>query len=209
MAALSEREGTEDVERAIERLHTLDGEALRLEWRNLFGRRAPGSLPKSLLVRALAYRMQALEFGDLDPHTLRVLDAYSAKSARGGRGRVRLDQLRRTAPTHASSAASIKPGSILVREWAGELQRVMVLEVGFAWNGVTYRSMSEVARAITGTRWNGPRFFGLGKGTDSARASRGNTTTLGQDVGSRPRSPAGPVSISTPATNVDSSEVSS
>ncbi len=66
MVALSIRNGAESVERAIERLRTLDGEALRVEWRNLFGRRAPKALRKSLLARALAYRLQALEFGDLD-----------------------------------------------------------------------------------------------------------------------------------------------
>src|ERR1700680_4257482 len=59
------------------------------------------------------------------------------------------------------SRRSLKPGSILVREHAGELQRVVVLENGFAWNGTTYQSLSEVARAMTGTNWNGPRIFGL------------------------------------------------
>ena len=65
-----------------------------IEWRNLFGKRAPKALPKSLLIRALAYRLQALELGDLDPQTLRVLDAYAAKSRGRLNGRVRLDQLR-------------------------------------------------------------------------------------------------------------------
>jgi len=54
-----------------------------------------------------------------------------------------------------------KSGTLLVREWEGVLHRVMVLEQGFAWNGQTYDSLSKVARAITGTNWNGPRFFGL------------------------------------------------
>ena len=165
MAALSTRNGAESVELAIERLGTLDGEALRIEWRNLFGRRAPQALPKSLLVRALAYRFQALEFGDLDPHTLRVLEAYAAKGAGSWSGRVRVDRLRRT--KQVSSGRGVKPGSILVREWAGERHRVTALEIGFAWNGATYRSLSAVARAITGTRWNGPRFFGLSRKTEA------------------------------------------
>ena len=63
---------------------------------------------------------------------------------------------------------AVKPWTLLVREWEGTLQRVVVLESGFAWNGVTYESLSKVARAITGTNWNGPRFFGL---RDRARAS--------------------------------------
>jgi hypothetical protein len=192
MAALSPRQGAENVERAIERLQSLDGDALRIEWRNLFGRRAPKGLPKCLMVRALVYHLQALEFGDLDPHTLRVLDAYAAKSRGGGRGRVRVDRLRGTEQARAPSAPSIKPGSILIREWAGELQRVMALEVGFAWNGATYRSLSEVAHAITGTRWNGPRFFGVGIGADAASASRAGNVTIDQRVSSRRRRRVGP-----------------
>jgi hypothetical protein len=58
---------------------------------------------------------------------------------------------------------ALNPGSLLVREWKGRLERVMVLEEGFAWNGTTYPSLSMVAKAITGTSWNGHRFFGLGK----------------------------------------------
>jgi hypothetical protein len=55
----------------------------------------------------------------------------------------------------------IRPGTPLVREWEGVSHRVMVMAEGFAWNGSTYPSLSKVARAITSTRWNGPRFFGL------------------------------------------------
>jgi len=190
MIALSTQTGTKGAELAVERLGTLDGEALRIEWRNLFARRAPKALPKSLLVRALAYRLQALEFGDLDPDTLRVLEAYAAKGAGRWGGRVRLDRLRRT--MQVSSAVSIKPGSILVREWAGELHRVIALEVGFAWNGATYRSLSQVARAITGTRWNGPRFFGLSRDTEGKSAASGSATAIEQGVSSRKRRRAGP-----------------
>ena len=203
MAALSPREGAE----AIERLHTLDGEALRIERRNLFGRRAPKAFPKSLIVRALAHRLQVLEFGDLDPQALRVLDAYAAKGA----GRVRVDRLPRTAQTPMSSAPSIKPGSILVREWAGELQRVMALEVGFAWNGATYRSLSEVARAITGTRSNGPEFFGLSKGAGAASAAHARNITINRGVSPRTRRRLRPEAAvaSRPVTNIDSGEASS
>jgi hypothetical protein len=55
----------------------------------------------------------------------------------------------------------LRPGTILSREWNGQMQRVAVLPGGFAWDGNTYPSLSQVALAITGTRWNGPRFFGL------------------------------------------------
>ncbi len=190
MDALSTRNGAESIERAIERLWMVDGEALRIEWRNLLGRRAPKALPKSLLVKALAYRLQALEFGDLDPHTLRVLEAYAAKGAGSWRGRVRVDQLSRT--KQVSTGPSVKPGSILVREWAGELHRVMALEVGFAWNGATYRSLSEVARAITGTRWNGPRFFGLSRETEAEKDARRSATAINQGVSPRKSRRVGP-----------------
>jgi hypothetical protein len=165
-AALLAPTGAESLKSGIERLEALDIEALRVEWRRLFRKRVPKALPKSLLVKALTYQLQALAFGDLDPQALRVLDAYAAKSAGRWRGRVRVDRLGGAPPL--SSGPRIKPGSILVREWAGELHRVMVLEAGFAWNGDTYRSLSKVALAITGTRWNGPRFFGLDRESEAA-----------------------------------------
>ena len=59
------------------------------------------------------------------------------------------------------SKTELRPGTLLTREWDGHLQQVMVLAAGFTWNGKTYRSLSKVAFAITGSRWNGPRFFGL------------------------------------------------
>jgi hypothetical protein len=63
----------------------------------------------------------------------------------------------------------LKPGALLVREHAGVQHRVTVVEAGFAWNGATYKSLSEIARAITGTNWNGPRFFGLRDRTSTRR----------------------------------------
>jgi hypothetical protein len=132
----------------LDRLAAMDAASLRRRWRMVFGRAAPEHLPRGLLQRALAYRIQADALGDLDRETIRMLD----RLARGGRDGavIPLPELRGT-----------KPGTLLVREWEGVLQRVMVLEQGFAWNGQTYDSLSKVARAITGTNWNGPRFFGL------------------------------------------------
>ena len=174
--------GAEGLKSDIERLKTLDIDALRLEWRNLFGKRLPKALPKSLLVKALTYQLQAMAFGDLDPQTLRVLDAYAAKNDGRWRGRVRVDRLGAVSPF--SSGPRIKPGSIVVREWSGELHRVIALEVGFAQNGDPYRSLSEVARAITGTRWNGPRFFGLDRQSEAASdcSTRGRRS-LGLGIG--------------------------
>ena len=113
--------------------------------RVLFGRPAP-DLPQALLLRIMAYRLQANAEGDLDPGTTKLLD----RLGRGEIAEIPLPELR-----------IVKPGTLLVREWAGVLQRVMVLDTGFAWNGQTYDSLSKIAGAITGTNWNGPRFFGL------------------------------------------------
>jgi hypothetical protein len=96
---------------------------------------------------------QADRFGDLDHATLQALDRTVAKEA-GPAMSVRLasfDQKR----------TELTPGTVLVREWDRRSQRVMVMADGFAWNGQTYDSLSKVAFAITGTKWNGPRFFGL------------------------------------------------
>ena len=140
------------VEAELIRLACADTNGLARRWRVLFGHRAP-DLPRALLLRILAYRIQADAAGDLDPTTIKLLD----RLGRGEISEIPLPELR-----------ALKPGTLLVREWEGTLQRVVVLESGFAWNGRTYESLSKVARAITGTNWNGPRFFGL---RDRAQAS--------------------------------------
>jgi hypothetical protein len=105
------------------------------------------------LFAVIAYRIQADRLGDLDHATRQVLDRTVAKED-GPAMSARLagfDQKR----------TELSPGTVLVREWDRQSQRVMVMADGFAWNGQTYDSLSKVALAITGTRWNGPRFFGL------------------------------------------------
>jgi Protein of unknown function (DUF2924)/Resolvase, N terminal domain len=105
-----------------------------------------------LLFRILAYRLQADRLGDLDADSRRLLDRIGSGSADG------IDWL---VADLNRSRTELRPGTLLTREWDGHLQRVMVLADGFAWNGKTYRSLSKVAFAMTGTRWSGPRFFGL------------------------------------------------
>jgi len=134
------------IEDEIARLRGLDLSGLQGRWRTMFGRRAPAHLPRHLLLRIIAYRLQADLHGDLDPATVRSLDRLAKAGSTG------------SAPL---PDASLRPGTLLVREWDGVLHRVEALDQGFAWNGTSYRSLSQVARAITGTRWNGPRFFGL------------------------------------------------
>ena len=140
------------LEQEIARWRDLDLAGLQARWKALTGRKAPPHLPKHLLLRLLAYRVQADAFGDLDPATIRFLE----RLATGGR------QANTPVPLPASRA--LKPGTLLRREWQGTLHQVEVAQNGFTWGGATYQSLSEVARAITGTRWNGPRFFGLREG---------------------------------------------
>ena len=134
----------------IAHLRDLDISGLRAHWHSVFRRRPPPQLPPHLLYRVLAYRLQAERLGDLDSESQRLLDRSGSPEKAGHRA---VDLSRCT--------ASLRPGTMLGREWNGQVQRVAVLADGFAWNGKTYPSLSKVAFAITGTRWNGPKFFGL------------------------------------------------
>ena len=151
------RNGSASAKRSIEdeiaHLRGLDLKGLRSRWQSMFGRPAPAHLTRHLLFAVIAYRLQADRFGDLDYETKQVLDRTIAKDT-GPAMSARLtsfDQKR----------TELTPGTVLVREWDRQSQRVMVMANGFAWNGQTYDSLSKVAFAITGTKWNGPRFFGL------------------------------------------------
>ncbi len=135
-----------DVE--IAHLRELDVGALRARWHTVFGRRSPPHLPRHLLFRILAYRLQADLLGDLDPESQRLLDRSESPEEAGQRAVAR-------------RSVDVRPGTVLGREWNGQMHRVTVLENGFAWKGKNYPSLSKIALAITGTRWNGPRFFGL------------------------------------------------
>jgi hypothetical protein len=96
---------------------------------------------------------QADRFGDLDHETRQVLDRTDSNEI-GSAVSARLVSFDR-------KRTELTPGTVLVREWDRRSQRVMVMADGFAWNGQTFGSLSKVAFAITGTKWNGPRFFGL------------------------------------------------
>ena len=134
----------------IARLRGLDVGRLRARWHTMFRRRAPPHLPRHLLFRMLAYRLQADHLGDLDSETRHLLDRSGDPIEIG-----------RLAAERNHRQTELRPGTLLTREWDGHLQQVMVLADGFAWNGKTYRSLSKAAFAITGSRWSGPRFFGL------------------------------------------------
>ena len=137
------------IEMEIARLCGLHLNDLRARWHTVFRRPAP-HLPRHLLFRIIAYRLQADRLGDLDADCKRLLDGAGPPEDAGQR-----------AVAGKRPVVSVRPGTMLTREWNGRMQRVAVLADGFAWDGKTYPSLSKIAFAITGTRWNGPRFFGL------------------------------------------------
>ena len=145
-------------------LAALDMHDLRVAWRKRF-RQPPPDLPRFLLWRMFAYRVQASAFGDLDRASVRYLQGIARAKPTRGAGSV--------PPVPDPNKGRLKVGAELVREHDGVLHRVRVVDGGFAWNGATYASLSEVARAITGTRWNGPRFFGLRDRAKADRAGKG------------------------------------
>jgi Protein of unknown function (DUF2924) len=106
----------------------------------------------------LAYRIQADAFGDVDAASLQLLRTAASPSNDLSALIDRIDQRNQDLP----------PGTILTREWNGHTHRVMVVADGFAWEGQTYDSLSSVALAVTGTKWNGPRFFGLRSATPAS-----------------------------------------
>ena len=133
----------EVVEREIAALAELDRTALLERWRDAFGRGAPPRLSQALMEKAIAYEIQVRAFGGLPARTMRALRA--TVKADGGPASNRLPGA----------------GTRLVREWNGALHEVEVLEDGYLWRGERHRSLSAIARAITGTKWSGPRFFGI------------------------------------------------
>ena len=142
-----------DVEAEVAGLRDIDLAALRARWRVVAGRPVSKSLSRHVLVRLLAYQLQARLLGDLSRKSVRFLDRIGGEAV---------------APPPPT--ASARAGTVLVREWNGVRHHVMAVAGGYAWNGGTFRSLSEVARAITGTKWSGPRFFGLPSSTGRGRA---------------------------------------
>ncbi len=131
-------------------LETSSTAELRDRWERAFNRTVPKRASRDLLLRALAYRLQEQAEGGLRPATRRRLAKLAGINGEN--------------PKPARLAAPrLKPGSRLVREWRGEVHQVTVLDDGFDYRGARYTNLSRIARAITGTRWSGPVFFGLRK----------------------------------------------
>jgi len=128
-------------------LGPLDTTALRERWKALFGADPSPHFGRSVLVRAISYRIQETALGGLKPATQRLLDRIAESRSETAPDRI---------PKWRANA-----GTVLIRQWGGTTHRVLVLEHGVGYRNRRYRSLSEVARAITGARWSGPLFFGL------------------------------------------------
>lgn len=129
-------------------LGNLPRSKLRKVWQDEFGENPPVCFGRELLALGIAYARQERLYGGFRKATLRELDRLFARALSG-----------------ASRKGTVfpfgRPGAVLVREWKGTTHRITVVEDGFLWGGKTHSSLSGVATAITGTKWNGPRFFGL------------------------------------------------
>src|SRR5215469_4786204 len=131
---------------ALSRLPTLDLGELRELWCQLYKTETTPRFSRELLVRAVAYRMQEVASGGPRLDLQRQLRQIALELQQTGRVRIR---------------PQLKPGTRFMREWRGRSHEVLVLDDGFSWQGTRYRSLSAIARKITGTAWSGPLFFGL------------------------------------------------
>lgn len=134
-------------------MRDLDLAGLRARWQSVTGRVASKNVPKHVLFAALAYRIQAEAVGDLDAATAQLLRQAAQVQSKS-------DIMPLTAKL-TQRKHKLATGTVLLREWNGQQHRVTVLDSGFAFNGEIFASLSTIASAITGTKWNGPRFFGL------------------------------------------------
>ncbi len=141
----------EAIEAEIVRVWALGLDELRTLWRVTFRSPPPPAFSKDLMMRFLCWHIQEQAVGALDAETAKHLDGLMRRDKAGA------DRPRR-----------IKPGTVLVREYQGDRHTVTVVPNGYVWHETTYASLSAIARAITGTAWNGPRFFGLRSGGNPA-----------------------------------------
>lgn len=137
-----------DIETDLAQLSQSSIQQLRQRWQALFRTEPPAAFGPDLLRRSIAQRIQEQHYGGLSASVRRELNQIVKAMTGKSNGRIELPR-------------QIKPGAVFVRTWKDKSHRVMVLDDGFAFEGRTYTSLSEIAREITGTRWNGPKFFGL------------------------------------------------
>lgn len=161
------RPSKEEVEREIAALDTLDTKALKAKWGDVYRREPPPRIRAGLLRLGIAYRLQELAFGGLKPQTIRLLRKLAAE--------LRAERAAKLAGAAtkplSSPGRTLTPGTRLMREWSGAMEIVDVVADGFVWRGTSYRTLSAVAVAITGTKWSGPKFFGLLPAASRKRAA--------------------------------------
>jgi hypothetical protein len=131
-------------------LEHLPTHELKIAWRRFYRAEPPRSMPRDLMIRALAYRMQERAHGGLAPATKRKLRSVVAEIEAKG-------------TAIFNPGVALKPGARLVREWARQTHTVIVLKDDFEYEGERYPSLTKIAAKITGAHWSGPRFFGIGK----------------------------------------------
>ena len=147
------------ISRKLASLESSPIKILKNQWRALYGSEPPHRVSRELLTRAVAYRIQEQARGGLKPSTRRLL-VRLGNDARGGQ------------PLKFEPATAASAGTVLVRDWHGAAHEVRVLDHGVLYKRKRYRSLTEVAKLITGAHWNGPRFFGL-------RSKRGQEASHG------------------------------
>lgn len=133
----------------LDSLPAMTNEELRGAWSRITGRPPPKTQSHEFLVMAVAWELQAKRFGGLKPAVRRKLEAMVAALQEGA------------ATPQRERRPRYRPGTVVTKHWQGTSHAITVLESGYAYQGTVYKSLSEIARLITGTRWNGPRFFGL------------------------------------------------
>ena len=152
----------------IARLRDLELPVLRAVWQKYYGTTAPKTVRRKILILSIAWRIQANALGGLKPATRKYLRQV-AEAARSG-------AVARPPPP----SRRIKPGTKLIRVWQDKTHTVTALADGFEWQGKQYRSLSQIARAMTGTRWNGLVFFGVK--TSASKSKAGYRIKLDRDV---------------------------
>ena len=151
------------VKAEISRIQTLKPDEVRALWCGTFKRDVPKGLTRDLLVRTLCWRIQERAFGGHDRTTLQILSSY----AKG--------------KPDAQKARRLKPGTEIVREYRGERHTVVVTAEGFRWRNGDYSSLTAIAQTITGTNWNGPRFFGLRMAPEGVGAGATHNNAAGKE----------------------------
>jgi hypothetical protein len=146
----------------IDHLERLSRAELRMLWEQEFAETPPASLGRDILALAIAYARQERRYGGLPKPVARELDRLLTRVFRDGD------------TSQLTTVPLPRAGTILVREWHGVTHHVTITQDGFLWNGKTHQSLSAIARIITGTRWNGPRFFGMRKVQGAAESNDGN-----------------------------------